>query len=161
MRIYCVSRMWERRTCLRSESISSSFCFIWARRYSRLLKGENEHSSSSREVQDEGGRETARSSIMGGGGKVGGGAKTEEDFSAEQGLPNKNGRATRRRREGGDGSLWGTSWFSAFDNTIMLARSAALAHVLARRKITFHLMERTRSRLFELVTRIRQDVRTA
>ena len=103
MRIYCVSRMWERRTCLRSESISSSFCFIWARRYSRLLKGENEHSSSSREVRDEGGRETARSSIMGGGGKVGGDAKTEEDFSAEQGLPNKNGRATRRR---GGGRRW-------------------------------------------------------
>ena len=42
-----VSRVYERRTCLRKESISSSFCLIWARRYSRLLKGENEYSSSS------------------------------------------------------------------------------------------------------------------
>jgi hypothetical protein len=39
----------------------------------------NEHSSTSREVQDEGGRETARSSILGKRGKVGRGVKTEED----------------------------------------------------------------------------------
>jgi hypothetical protein len=61
-----VSRVYERRTCLRRESISSSFCLIWTRRYSRLLKGENEHSSSSgEEVDGEGARETTRSSILG------------------------------------------------------------------------------------------------
>jgi hypothetical protein len=60
-----VSRVYERRTCLRKESISSSFCLIWARRYSRLLKDENEHSSSSgEEVEGEGARETTQSSIL-------------------------------------------------------------------------------------------------
>ena len=61
-----VSRVYERRTCLRRESICSSFCLIWARRYSRLLKGENEHSSSSgEEVEGEGARETTQPSILG------------------------------------------------------------------------------------------------
>jgi hypothetical protein len=61
-----VSRVYERRTCLRRESMSSSFCLIWARRYSRLLKGKNEHSSSSGEAVDgEGARETTQSSILG------------------------------------------------------------------------------------------------
>jgi hypothetical protein len=60
-----VSRVYERRTCLRRESISSSFCLIWARRCSHLLKGENEHSSSSgEEVDGEGARETTQSSIL-------------------------------------------------------------------------------------------------
>lgn len=35
--------------------------------------------------------------------------------------------------------IWGTSGFSALNNTVVLARFAALAHVLAWRKITFHL----------------------
>jgi hypothetical protein len=61
-----VSRVYERRTCLRRESISSSFCLIWARRCSRLLQGENEHSSSSgEEVEGEGARETTQPSILG------------------------------------------------------------------------------------------------
>ncbi len=38
-----------RRTCLRRDSMIESFCFICARRYSRLLKGEDEHSSLSEE----------------------------------------------------------------------------------------------------------------
>ena len=41
---------------------------------------------------------------------------------------------------GGYRSLWRTSGFSAFDNTFVLARPAALAHVLTRREIAFHLM---------------------
>jgi len=40
---------------------------------------------------------------------------------------------------GGYRSLWRTSGFSAFDNTFVLARPAALAHVLTRREIAFHL----------------------
>jgi len=60
-----VSRVYERRTCLRRESMSSSFCLIWASRCSRLLKGKNEHSSSSgEEVDGEGARETTQSSIL-------------------------------------------------------------------------------------------------
>jgi hypothetical protein len=38
------------------------------------------------------------------------------------------------------GSLGCTSRFSALDNTIMLALFAALTNVLARRKITLHLI---------------------
>jgi len=33
---------------------------------------------------------------------------------------------------------------SAFDNIVMLALSTALAHVLSRREISFHLMVQTR-----------------
>jgi len=33
-----------------------------------------------------------------------------------------------------------TSGFSALNNTFVLARSAALAHILARREVAFHLM---------------------
>jgi len=58
----------------------------------RLLKGEKEHSSSSRELKNEGGWETARLNILGKRGKVGGETKAKEDFSAEQGLQNKIGR---------------------------------------------------------------------
>jgi hypothetical protein len=46
--------------------MSSSFCLIWARRCSRLLKGKNEHSSSSgEEVDGEGARENTQSSTLG------------------------------------------------------------------------------------------------
>jgi hypothetical protein len=48
-RLRLPSRMLERHTCFRSESISSSFCLSCARRYSRLLNGKNEHPSSSGE----------------------------------------------------------------------------------------------------------------
>jgi hypothetical protein len=62
-------RIRERHTCLRSDSISSSFCLICARRYSRLLKGKNEHSSSSgeeiEEVEEDSGEE-GRYGIVGG-----------------------------------------------------------------------------------------------
>ncbi len=90
-----VSRVYERRTCLRRESISSSFCLIWARRYSRLLKGENEYSSSSgEEVDGEGARETTRSSILGEVKKVKGwGAKRTVARVRE--TSNKNGRHWR------------------------------------------------------------------
>jgi hypothetical protein len=47
-----------KRTCLRSDSMIVSFCFICARRYSRLLTGGNEYSSLS---EDEAG-------VRGGGG---------------------------------------------------------------------------------------------
>ena len=131
-----LSRVYERRTCLRRESMSSSFCLIWARRYSRLLKGENEHSSSSgEEVDGEGGRETTQSSILWKVKKVKGqGAKGT--IARVRETSNKNGRHWR-----GDRSLfWRTSGFSAFDNTFVLARPAALAHVLTRREIAFHLI---------------------
>jgi hypothetical protein len=39
-----------------------------------------------------------------------------------------------------DHSLRCTSGFSALNNTIVLTRSTALAYILARRKVTFHLM---------------------
>ena len=90
-----MSRVYERRTCLRRESISSSFCLIWARRCSHLLKGENEHSSSSgEEVDGEGARETTRSSILGEVKKVKGwGAKRTVARVRE--TSNKNGRHWR------------------------------------------------------------------
>jgi hypothetical protein len=39
-----------------------------------------------------------------------------------------------------DGSLWCTSSALTLNNTVMLAVSAAVAHVLIRRKITLHLI---------------------
>jgi len=43
------------RTCLRRDSITASFCLIWARRYSRLLdEGMVNGSSSSEETGDKG-----------------------------------------------------------------------------------------------------------
>jgi hypothetical protein len=72
-------REMERHTCLRSESISSSFCLICARRYSRLLKGANEYSSSwGEDAEDDDARETARSSII-----IGGMEKVEEEGDAK------------------------------------------------------------------------------
>lgn len=91
---------------------------------------------------------------------MGGGAKTEELFPQNKVSQIKMDAPRGGEGKRGEDSLWGTSGFSAFDNTVMLARSTALAHVLARRKVTFHLIERTRSGLFELGTRIRQEVRT-
>jgi hypothetical protein len=59
-------RECSRHTCFRSESISSSFCLSCARRYSRLLKDKNEHSSSSREeAEGEVTRERSLRSIWG------------------------------------------------------------------------------------------------
>jgi hypothetical protein len=49
-----IDRTWDRHTCLRSDSIITSFCFNCARRYSRLLTGKDEYSSSSEEVEGEG-----------------------------------------------------------------------------------------------------------
>ena len=43
-------------------------------------------------------------------------------------------------RDRNDSSLWCTPGFSALNNTVMLALSAALAHVLTGRKITLHLI---------------------
>lgn len=99
---------------------------------------------------------------------MGGRPKTEGDFPQNKVSQIKMGATGEGGGEGGDGSLWGTSGLSAFDNTVVLARFAALAHVLAWRKITFHLMEHTKiggakgfSGFFELEKRIREDVRAA
>ena len=100
---------------------------------------------------------------------MGGRPKTEGDFPQNKVSQIKvDATGEGGEEEGGDGSLWGASGFSAFDNTVVLARFAALAHVLAWRKITFHLMEHTKiggakgfSGFFELEKRIRQDVRVA
>jgi hypothetical protein len=53
-----------KRTCLRSDSMIASFCFICARRYSRLLAGKGEYSSLSEE-EEEGERGGVGSGILG------------------------------------------------------------------------------------------------
>jgi len=98
-RLNLLMACWERRTCFTSESINSSFCFICARRYSRLLKGENKHSSSSEEgAENEEVRERAGIGISGRAGMKRGGKDT--DFS-KGGRVHKNGRHCG----GGRGSL--------------------------------------------------------
>jgi hypothetical protein len=138
--------MWERRTCFTSESISSSFCFICARRYSRLLKGENENSSSSEEeTENEEVRERGGIGILGGVGMKWG-LKIRILRRAGESIKMD---ATGVGQAGEDHSLWSTPGFPAFDNTFVLARSAALAYILPRRKEAFHLMS-ARDRELEL-----------
>ncbi len=145
-----VSSVYERWTCLRRESISSSFCLIsviWARMYSHLLKCENEHSSSlGEEVEGEGTWETTQSSILqevkkvkGQFGREGEGAKQTVAWVQE--TSHKNGCHLK-----GNHLLWCTSRFQAFNNTLVLPQPAALAHVLTKREIAFHLMS-TQARL--------------
>jgi hypothetical protein len=68
--------------------------------------------------------------------------QNEGGFPTEQGFPIKNG-CHWGGCGGGEDSLWHTSWFSALDNTVVLAQFAVLAHALARRKIMFHLIAHT------------------
>jgi len=153
--------MWERRTCLRSESISSYVCLIWARRYLCLLKGEKEHSSSSRELKNEGGWETARLSILGKRGKVGGGTKAKEDFAQN--------RASKIKLGAIRGATEETAHFGALldfrPSAIQSSLSGSqLAHVLVRRKFSSNGAREIGGckgvfGLFELATRIRQGVR--
>ena len=69
-----------------------------------------------------------------------GGAKTEEDFP-------QNKVSQIKLDITGEGGRWltlGHVRVSAFSNTVVLALSAALTHVLSRREFSFHLMARTR-----------------
>ena len=72
---------------------------------------------------------------------MGGGAKTEEDFPQ-----NKVSQIKLDTTGEGEGRWLTLGHFrvSAFNNTVVLALSAALAHVLSRREISFHLMAHTR-----------------
>ena len=107
---------------MRSESISLYVCLIWVRRYLRLLKGEKEHSSSSRELKNEGGWETARLSILGKRGKVGGGTKAKEDFAQNRASKIKLGAIRGATEE--TAHFGALLYFRPFSNTVVLVRFA-------------------------------------
>jgi hypothetical protein len=62
---------------------------------------------------------------------------TDEDSKGRKCL---NEKERHHGSDGRDRSLWRAPRFSTFDDAVMLACLTALAHVLARRKSTFHLM---------------------